>query len=777
MPRSIAWAAAVLAVAAVVSAGAAGCRTAGRTGTWGADLAACRLTAPYASIGVGGGIRVDTTASTATWNVCAQVGGGRLSPGCTYQARVTCRIDELGPDAYLLLLVRPIDAGDGLSDLTSAQVSAIGAVRTISLRFTVPAGRADYAVQIHTRRQVRALVSAVDIAEGTSDVVIPAGASGAAPPSLPADPAGAEEFSIDQPHRSIVPAVSVGEFGADPAAGDNTAAFNRAIEACRRSKASGLIVPRGIYRFTSDEPVVFANLVDATVDGQGSTLVFLKARSDLVQIRACQRVVIKDLRIDWDWDRDPLASVVRVESAAPDRLDVRFVDHQRFPRRDVRVADIEQLDPATMSVGCEGAVNASFEFFRGTSPAPRTEWLGDNLLRIHLEPARPSLARIASGTMFRMRHYVYDMNGFAMRDNAHLTLSGIDVLSCPGHAFVSDGDQHHWQFVRTNVVRPAGTKRPITCTADHHHVARSQGYFKMIGCEFSLGGDDCLNIHDTTGFAVRSGDQSVLTRNLRAWSTFHPGDRIELREDDFTPTGTTAGLVRISPVDAAAGVYELVFDAPVPKPAGDGFVLFNRRYGSRQVVVRDCSFHDNRARGLLLLGSDMTIENNRFFHNQMGAIKIETGYTLDLWSEGYGASNIVIRNNRFESVNPMGSYPDELRPAIYMSVYLRTDPSREKTRYPILKDILVEGNSFIDCPGAIINVCSASRVMIRGNVVENQKPRISESPFRGWIGANHASGVYVTGNTWTRSAVMPSPSVAFDPETASAIHCWGNSVR
>ena len=28
-----------------------------------------------------------------------------------------------------------------------------------------------------------------------------------------------------------------------------------------------------------------------------------------------------------------------------------------------------------MSVGCEGAVNASFEFFRGTSPAPQTPWI------------------------------------------------------------------------------------------------------------------------------------------------------------------------------------------------------------------------------------------------------------------------------------------------------------------------------------------------------------------------------------------------------------------
>ncbi|MFR6033186.1 MAG: right-handed parallel beta-helix repeat-containing protein [Bacilli bacterium] len=40
--------------------------------------------------------------------------------------------------------------------------------------------------------------------------------------------------------------------------------------------------------------------------------------------------------------------------------------------------------------------------------------------------------------------------------------------------------------------------------------------------------------------------------------------------------------------------------------------------------MRNCYFHDNRARGILILARDVTIENCKFRHNEMGAIKIET---------------------------------------------------------------------------------------------------------------------------------------------------------
>ncbi len=744
------------------------------------------LNGSFASVGSGDALSgassllINTIESPDEWNACFRTAPGILKPGNDYQVSFKCRNLRIGDDSYLLFLIRPFDANDGFSDRGQIVFDTVGAEKAFKLPFHVPEGAENYSFQIHTRKRASAVVDDISIVCGPGKAFYPATAD-ASPNKAPAIPKGADEFSIELPKPAKQAVVSAADFGVRVDNPDNTKALNDTIRHCAEKGASRLSVPKGVYRFTSDTTIQFEKLADFEFDGQGSTFVFLKERGDLVRILGCERTLFKDFNIDWDWDKDPLASVVRVESVAPDGgyADFRFVDYESFPKKDLRVGDIEQLDPGTMSVGCEGAVNMGFETFRGRSPVPKTEWLSGNLLRVFADGGSQKSGfarRLQKDMLFRMRHYVYDMAGVVMRDNAHLTLSGVNVYSCPSHAFVSSGMQHHWQFLNTNVIRPPGTKRPITCAADHHHVAQSLGYYKMEGCEFSLGGDDCLNVHDCTGFASKTGRDTVTTRNFRSIDTAHVGDSVELRNDDYSPTGFTGTITSKREIDGAKGIHEISFDKELPEPRGAGFIMFNRRYNSGHVIIRNCYFHDNRARGLLLLGSDMTVENNRLFHNQMGGIKIETGYTFDVWSEGYGASNIVIRNNLFDTVNPMGCYPNECKPTIYMSVYLKTDPSAEKTQYPILRDILVEGNRFVNCPGAIAYACSAENVIIRGNVIENSIPRRENNSYRGSVGTAYSSGVFVTGNTWIRSRYSPNPGVYADEETTKDIYCWDNKV-
>ncbi|MDA6840487.1 hypothetical protein OSL57_27600, partial [Escherichia coli] len=77
------------------------------------------------------------------------------------------------------------------------------------------------------------------------------------------------------------------------------------------------------------------------------------------------------------------------------------------------------------------------------------------------------------------------------------------------HGLLCSGGQQYWQLINVNIVpRARFPKNVITTTADHLHFARSKGYFKMLGCEFSLGSDDCINIHDITSFGVKIGRKS-----------------------------------------------------------------------------------------------------------------------------------------------------------------------------------------------------------------------------------------------------------------------------
>ncbi len=731
---------------------------------------------------------LDTRNSTSVWNPCFFTAEGVLKPDTDYIASLYVKILEAKDDSFVHVIIRPLDVSDHTMDVGRIDFTEAGIAKKIKMKFRTKKNRSEndlshYALQIHTKNKVLALVDDITITEGTGESF-----AGATPDAKPFTKplvvaTGAAEFTVDMP-KPAENTASVADFGAKPENPDNCRGFNDAIRFCKANSIGKLVVPKGVYRFTGNDPVKFDGLKDFKFDGQGSEFIWLKERGGLIEIAGCERVLFSNFLIDWDWDKDPVGSVMKVTAVAADgsSLDAVFPDYGKFPKRNMRIGSIEGLDPETMSVGSENGVNIGFEFYKGRADTPpaKYEWLSDNSFRLYAnDPGKQSIfaKEIRPGMLFRIRHYIYDMVGISMYDNRHLTISDVTIYSCPGHGFLSVGEQHHWQFLNTDIKLRPGTKRPLTCSADHHHIARSQGFFKMDGCDFGFGGDDCLNVHDTTGFASKSGERTLSTRNMDV-SYYRPGDPVELRNDDYSPTGYTSKFVSKSgDGKGRKNVYELTFEDPLPEQKGSGFILFNRRFGSHNIIVRNSYFHDNKARGLLLLADDVTVENNRFFHNEMGAIKIETGYTFNVWSEGYGASNIVIRDNKFENVNPIGAYRNEKQPVIYMSVYLQKDPSIEKTMYPILNNILIEKNSFINNPGAIAYICSAGNVVIRDNSIVNSVSRIENQIFRGAIGASYASDVTIVNNKWVRSPYNARPGVFADIETTKDIVFEGNTVQ
>ncbi len=727
-------------------------------------------------------LKIDTRESSSTWNPCFATAEGILKPNTDYVASFTVKLLEAKDDSFVHVIIRPLDVADGSADVGHLNILDIGVAKKFKMKFRTRNDKT-YSLQIHPKNKVLALVDDITITEGTGESFV-----GVGPDPKPFTksleiPTGSEEFTVDLP-KPPEKTASVADFGAKPENSDNTKEFNAAIASCAENGIGKLIVPKGVYRFTSNNPIKFSNLKDFEFDGQGSEFIWLKERGGLIEINGCERTLFKNFFVDWDWDKDPVGSVVKITGVSEDGsyVDAVFTDYDKFPKRNMRIGIIEGLDPKTMSVGYEDGFNIGFEFFKGRADTPpaKYEWLSDNSFRLYAnDSGKQSIfaKRMKSGMFFRIRHYVYDMVGITMIDNKHLTLSDVTIYSCPSHAFLSAGEQHHWQLLNTNIKLRPGTKRPLTCSADHHHIARSQGYLKMDGCDFGFGGDDCLNVHDTTGFAFKTGEKTLTTRNMDV-GYFRPGDLVELRNDDYSPTGYTSKFVNKTGVGKTRrDAFELTFEDPLPEQKGTGFILFNKRFGSKNIIIRNCYFHDNKARGILLLANGITVENNKFFHNEMGAIKIETGYTFNVWSEGYGASNIVIRKNIFDNVNPIGAYPNEKQPVIYLSVYLKSDPSIEKTMYPILNNILIENNSFLNNPGAIAYICSAGNVIIRDNRIENSVSRTENLPFRGSVGAAYASDIKIVNNTWIKSDFMPNPGIFADIETTKDIVFEGNIIK
>lgn len=163
---------------------------------------------------------------------------------------------------------------------------------------------------------------------------------------------GCPEFSVQKPRGGMRPIVRAADFGFSVTNDFNGAAINRAIEHCRRIKARTLELDPGSYNcFDAVHGVVVSNLTDFTFDGRGAVLVFhrpakfrCQPQSELIHenanllIKDCERVKVCDLKMDWDWERDPLACFcvctdIHVDEKAPNSsyADFLFTDFDRHP--------------------------------------------------------------------------------------------------------------------------------------------------------------------------------------------------------------------------------------------------------------------------------------------------------------------------------------------------------------------------------------------------------------------------------------------------------------
>ena len=220
-----------------------------------------------------------------------------------------------------------------------------------------------------------------------------------------------------------------------------------------------------------------------------------------------------------------------------------------------------------------------------------------------------------------------------------------------------DGAQHHFQIEDFSVAPPSAEEfaraypgvaflpRPMSSSADAIHVMRSQGWGRFLRCRCSLNSDDSVNIHDIFTLAVRASDRvlEIVNRRGAEYARFEPGDELELRNPDFSPTGFRARLAEVRG-------DRYVVDADLPVQKGACFLVWNVTYRSDRFHFKDCVFEDTGWRNLFSC-SDLTIEDCVFRRTLGSAIRFVADYRVDRWCEGMGTTNMVVRNCLFDDVN------------------------------------------------------------------------------------------------------------------------------
>jgi len=240
-----------------------------------------------------------------------------------------------------------------------------------------------------------------------------------------------------------------------------------------------------------------SDLEDITIEGNGSELIFFKPNEygSLINIGSCQRVLMEDFIIDWDYDKIPLASLTKIINVDINKeyYDIQFLSPHAAGK--VIAGGMNPVDPNTLIVGVENVPE------EGTWRVEQQQWLSPDILRwydFYHNVGNPDMTQF-----YQARHYTYDMHGIFFWNLAHFVFDNVTLYSIPGIGIVGGQDSHHLGFLNCTLTIRPGSERLISATADGLHIYNSSGFIKIENCEFAYNGDDCINIHPNNSMYIR----------------------------------------------------------------------------------------------------------------------------------------------------------------------------------------------------------------------------------------------------------------------------------
>ena len=605
--------------------------------------------------------------------------------------------------------------------------------------------------------------------------------------TLFAEPTGCRDFEVETPvSRAGAPVVRAADFGLSEKSDCNHVAINAALAEAKRTGAARVELVPGVYRCFDGKGISIDGFKDFVFDGKGATLVFRRDHAPLerqadqldgeanVEVANCLRTVVENFNIDWDWENDPLAVWAKCVGKHEDDADGEsYADfeldapHPKYPAH-VPVNLLTQMAADRSGPVMDGKCRHPGYF--GSSLGhigAKSEWISPTRLRIwpFVKPdygyfAKEALGRYApekntaftrdleTGGTYVISHCYYGLNGFVLTSNRHLTLRNIDIWACKGFGVETRGAQKYWQLVDFNIRPKPGCKYPVTSTADAHHVAQSLGFGKMVGCEVTMHNDDHFNYHDRTTIGWTRGPREIEIVNSRGvgYTLFKPGTRIALRQENFAATGWTGVIERIDG-------EKILFDRDLPEQTGMLFVLMDADFATENFLFKDCRFHHNPWSRGLYNGSNATFDGCQFGPMVGRPLFLLSCYTYNVWCEGIGCTNIVVRNCRFENCLDV---KEEMGISAQILGEIAIPPAYDPEKFPIknaelaakvaankaagrkvtpsgeaLNNILVEGCTFVNPRGYIWAVRNGRNTVFRRNKVIWDGPGCKGLPYAG----------------------------------------------
>ena len=510
-------------------------------------------------------------------------------------------------------------------------------------------------------------------------------------------------FYIKRPDLKSYRSVSASEFGMNENEYDNYSAFSKAIAYCRENEYTRIVIPAGNYYFRTDKQIDMSGLKNVIIDGEGANFYF--SHADYFRVSDCECVEIKGFSVYWNDENSRLASLVRIKNADSKNhvFDMEFTELTDVDE-DVNISAFTQYDPETLTPGTRNGVKEKYVYTNPDIIVSR-EKTENNVIRI---THNGELDNFSDGDVFLLRHHVYDGNVFNVTNCENMTFSGISIGSAAGMGWLITDRCTRFQLIDCTIgLENSDNAERVSTTADALHIANTNGYFKISGCDFSFMGDDALNVHDNVYTVSELTAKNKLTLYTNA-PTFKIGDKAVFCDSKYNKLDFTA---IVTDIDGDT----VTFNRDIPDSVTVGSIVSNGIIDSANYVISDNYFHENRARGLLLQSSNGLCENNTFYKTMGNAIKVIVDISSGNWLEGTGVNTLEIRNNTFSSCNvsDWGAVID-----------VSTSINGKNADSAMLKNIFINNNTFENCEGNVLSASNANNLIFNSNSINNTNAKI-----------------------------------------------------
>ena len=526
--------------------------------------------------------------------------------------------------------------------------------------------------------------------------------------------------------------VSVADYGIRPHTyADITGRFRQVLDDCKASGTRVLVLEEGRYDFwpaeasrrdwfisnTSSEEecpsktktvgLLLEGMEDFVIEGHGATLMF-HGKMTMLALDGCRNVVLRDLHFDFE---RPGGSELTYAKADEGGVEVDLHRDSRYEIVDGRIRlfgegwqsekiHCIEYDPSTEHFFYSGGWNVL-----ASSPA---EEIAPGRVRF----ATPPEFRPRVGNTLTVRDIIRDQVGMYLFRSENVTLENLGVHYMHGLGIVSQ-DSRDITLRQVGCVPREGSGRILASSADFMHFSGCSGKIRILGCRFSGAQDDPVNVHGTNLRAVaKTGRKTLQLRFMHPQSygfdAFFPGDTAAFVKAASMRRFAQAEVVSVKRLSDR--VVEVTFDRPVPAGLELDRDCVENMTRTPEVEIRDCFFTRTSTRGTLVTTPrKVVIADNVYCKTGMSAILIEGD--AQGWYESGPVKDVLIQGNTFIDCAWNGG------PA---KAVIALNPSNTVVdpELPVHENVRIVGNRFLISGNPVLYAKSTGGLVFRDNEVE-----------------------------------------------------------